>query len=740
MKSQDIQMNTQNLSRKVSKISLDFSTEEASDNEFEFESAYARMLFAKDRKSGERNCIEDNKYDIKKIRKKRSIKKERESPNEILKQNIEESNSTLQTIRSMENAGRNYIYDKKNDFIEKSINYHKNLKYTEELQSMPQKELVDISAFSNSMALITAQTKINQHSQESHTFQTPALKQSWGINASSSARWKRIGRIGLGPPKRAERLSSESVDELENGTEVRQEDSKLPFLGAEKQDIQTFNGGKENIPHEHIMNKENQFDIFPVLSNSTSPIENQKTSPKKFKKMQSLLINPVNCLQDTDLIVQNKNESVLPVYISKSSLFENLQKNIETNSPKDSSIKKSDSCCLQSMLKSEKKNSVDVNDNVLPQTNSPNTKTNLSSLQNVSSKSKSITYVNSKPYNRLDLIGRGGSSKVFRVMDQNHKMFALKKVHFDKADKSAIVNFKDEIELLKKLSGHERIIKLYDSEINDTKGYLTMILEIGEIDLSHLLAKQHQRPLDINFVRLYWDQMLQAVQAVHDQKIVHSDLKPANFLLVEGSLKLIDFGIAKAIGNDTTNIHRDSQIGTINYMSPEALSEAHSSTPGEQKVMKLGRASDIWSLGCILYQMVYGKTPFAHLTMFQKIKAIPDPKHSINFPTMAFPIAHNGQSQPDGVRVNKNLIKVMKSCLERDQTKRKTIPELLQDRFLQPEKHLQNEKPTVRLTLEQMIQLVEQIVEAVKSEKHTLEQLKAATNESFARLLEIQEG
>jgi serine/threonine-protein kinase TTK/MPS1 len=54
--------------------------------------------------------------------------------------------------------------------------------------------------------------------------------------------------------------------------------------------------------------------------------------------------------------------------------------------------------------------------------------------------------------------------------------------------------------------------------------------------------------------------MLQAVNAIHEEKIVHSDLKPANFLLVGGSLKLIDFGIAKAIGNDTTNIHRDQQV------------------------------------------------------------------------------------------------------------------------------------------------------------------------------------
>lgn len=57
-------------------------------------------------------------------------------------------------------------------------------------------------------------------------------------------------------------------------------------------------------------------------------------------------------------------------------------------------------------------------------------------------------------------------------------------------------------------------------------------------------------------------QMLEAVNTIHEERIVHSDLKPANFLLVKGSLKLIDFGIAKAIMSDTTNIQRDSQVRT----------------------------------------------------------------------------------------------------------------------------------------------------------------------------------
>lgn len=95
-------------------------------------------------------------------------------------------------------------------------------------------------------------------------------------------------------------------------------------------------------------------------------------------------------------------------------------------------------------------------------------------------------------------------------------------------------------------------------------------MEHGEIDLSERL-RDLRDSLDENFLRVIWTQMLQAVHAIHSERIIHGDLKPANFLFVNGALKLIDFGIAKAISNDTTNIERDSQVGTVNYMSPEAI-------------------------------------------------------------------------------------------------------------------------------------------------------------------------
>ncbi|CAB72266.2 dual specificity protein kinase Mph1 [Schizosaccharomyces pombe] len=288
---------------------------------------------------------------------------------------------------------------------------------------------------------------------------------------------------------------------------------------------------------------------------------------------------------------------------------------------------------------------------------------------------------------KLGVVGKGGSSMVYRIFSpDNSRLYALKEVNFINADQTTIQGYKNEIALLRKLSGNDRIIKLYAAEVNDTLGQLNMVMECGETDLANLLMKNMKKPINLNFIRMYWEQMLEAVQVVHDQNIVHSDLKPANFLLVEGNLKLIDFGIAKAIGNDTTNIHRDSHIGTINYMAPEALTDMNAHTNSGVKLVKLGRPSDVWSLGCILYQMVYGRAPFAHLKMIQAIAAIPNEQYHIHFPEVALPAnaVQEKEGSLPGVTVGPDLMDVMKRCLERDQRKRLTIPELLVHPFLNP--------------------------------------------------------
>lgn len=301
-----------------------------------------------------------------------------------------------------------------------------------------------------------------------------------------------------------------------------------------------------------------------------------------------------------------------------------------------------------------------------------------------SRKKRNYISVNSKLFTRMDCVGRGGSSKVYRVMAENFKVFALKRVTLEDQDETAIRGFKGEIDLLKRLENVDRVVRLFDYEINEEKQTLSVLMEIGETDLNRILTLRlncEDAKFDITFSRYFWKEMLECVKAVHEHDIVHSDLKPANFLLVQGRLKLIDFGISNQIGDETVNVHREQHIGTPNYMSPEALidSNAASGLPASVgKIMKLGKPSDVWSLGCILYQMVYGKPPFAHIAnQMQRIMAIPNPNHHISFPENAV----------GGVLVPWGLARTLKRCLNRDQTLRPTVEEMLRegDPFLDPD-------------------------------------------------------
>ncbi|KAI9509222.1 kinase-like domain-containing protein [Russula earlei] len=248
-------------------------------------------------------------------------------------------------------------------------------------------------------------------------------------------------------------------------------------------------------------------------------------------------------------------------------------------------------------------------------------------------------------------------------MNNANEIYAIKRVSLDKTDAETMSGYMNEIALLKRLSGNSRIIRLVDSEVKPgpggTKGHLMLVMECGEIDFARLLQDQQKEPLNLVWIAYYWQQMLQAVQVIHEEKIVHSDLKPANFVLVRGQLKLIDFGIANAIANDTTNIQRDHQIGTVNYMSPETIE-----LPDGMRRLKVGRPSDVWSLGCILYQM--------------KMKAIPDTAHAIEFPEYATPTTLDHLRR----RVPTYVIACTKKCLARNPKERVTIPELLEQEWL----------------------------------------------------------
>jgi serine/threonine-protein kinase TTK/MPS1 len=285
-------------------------------------------------------------------------------------------------------------------------------------------------------------------------------------------------------------------------------------------------------------------------------------------------------------------------------------------------------------------------------------------------------------------------------------------------------------------------------------------MEMGEIDLNRLLnARLTVNPvsidpsanveptLDLAFTRFYWREMLCCLRAVHAHDIVHSDLKPANFLLVQGQLKLIDFGIANRIETDATmNVYRESHVGTPNYMSPESIIDTNANVPVARghpaantaggKLMRIGKPSDIWSLGCILYQMTYGRPPFAHIAnQIHRIMAITNPAVAIEFSDTGI----------GGSWVPHSLRGCLRKCLNRDPAKRPTVAELLSERdaFLHPDGYHGGDAKTgieaLPITQELLGQIISRVVDRCSKGVPEEEEVRAYPASFFAKIAELME-
>ncbi|EKX48338.1 hypothetical protein GUITHDRAFT_136848 [Guillardia theta CCMP2712] len=146
---------------------------------------------------------------------------------------------------------------------------------------------------------------------------------------------------------------------------------------------------------------------------------------------------------------------------------------------------------------------------------------------------KGYISVNSKLYKKIEVKGKGGGGKVYKVhlKDDPNSIWAIKKIKLE-GDEELRVSVQNEIDLLIALRGQPSIIHMEDYEIGDDLVY--MVMECGEQDLAQALHKRQVRSL-----RGVWKAMLEAVQVVHEQRVVHGDLKPANFLMVNKELKAI---------------------------------------------------------------------------------------------------------------------------------------------------------------------------------------------------------
>ena len=199
-------------------------------------------------------------------------------------------------------------------------------------------------------------------------------------------------------------------------------------------------------------------------------------------------------------------------------------------------------------------------------------------------------------------IGRGGMSLVYLARDlRNERRVALKVLRPDLAQALGHDRFLREIAVAATLA-HPHILPLFDSDIADGMLFYTMPYVEGE-SLRHRLQREGRLPV-ADAVEIARD-VADALAYAHAQNIVHRDIKPENILIEAGHPVVSDFGIARAISaaNEARVTGTGIVVGTVDYMSPEQAA-------GQE----LDGRSDIYSLGCVLYEMLVGQPPYAGRT------------------------------------------------------------------------------------------------------------------------------
>ena len=216
---------------------------------------------------------------------------------------------------------------------------------------------------------------------------------------------------------------------------------------------------------------------------------------------------------------------------------------------------------------------------------------------------------------RVDtIIGRGGMGTVYRaVVPGTDEEWALKFLPaFAAASAEVRARFIAEARATSDIS-HPNVSRIVDvSETDDGRLYLVMPFYPG-VTLSKRLKEVGEAGLPEDETRDWFRQAARGMRAVHDAGVIHRDLTPGNLIRdADEIVKILDFGLAKV--SDVTLGTGNRPLGTISYMSPEQLSGA-----------PIDYRTDLWSLGVILFEMIWGRRPFAGTTLAALTMQIRDP-------------------------------------------------------------------------------------------------------------------
>ena len=249
-------------------------------------------------------------------------------------------------------------------------------------------------------------------------------------------------------------------------------------------------------------------------------------------------------------------------------------------------------------------------------------------------KKEGLPFLNER-YQILELIGKGGYSEVYKAYDTyDHKFIACKLIQLNEnwpqEIKQSYIKHTIRENLILQNLNHKKIVKLYDTlEINDN-AFCNILEYCSGPDLS-LYIRKNGGSISEQIAKIIITQILQALMYLNNltKKIIHYDLKPENILFdSDMNIKITDFGLAKIIEPNTEFVQLTSQgVGTYWYLPPECFEE--------NKNIEINSKVDIWSLGVILYEIIFNKKPFGQGCSSQK-KLVKDKiiqnAYSVEFP------------------------------------------------------------------------------------------------------------
>jgi serine/threonine-protein kinase len=225
-------------------------------------------------------------------------------------------------------------------------------------------------------------------------------------------------------------------------------------------------------------------------------------------------------------------------------------------------------------------------------------------------------------YKILDCIGTGGMGEVYRASDTHLDRSVAIKVLPDifSGDPERLARFEREAKLLASLD-HPNIAAIHGLEETDGRHFLVLELVEGET-LAQRLSKG---PLPVDEALEICRQIAEGMEAAHERGIIHRDLKPANVKITpQGKVKLLDFGLAKVLANETPSVDSlqsptitetmtrpGAVLGTAAYMSPEQATGK-----------PVDKRADIWAFGVVLFEMLTGQQLFKGETVSETLAAV----------------------------------------------------------------------------------------------------------------------